>query len=184
MPSAALEHALVDAAGNGTGGKEAVTLVAANRLATALMGDAIATNMFLLGYAFQQGTVPVGEAALLRAIELNGVAIDFNKKAFGWGRYAAVDAAAVERIATPAQVVTLTPRNQAAGGFSRNLEELVAKRVELLTAYQDAAYARRYSQLLGEATLADLIRHCLPSYLTPEHARPPGTAERTVPTTT
>ena len=153
LPADALEQALAQAAG-----KDALTLVAANRLATALMGDAIATNMFLLGYAFQQGLVPVGEAALMRAVELNGVSVDFNKKAFGWGRYAVVDGGAVERIATPAQVVTLTPRNQAAGGFSRNLEELVAKRVELLTAYQDAAYARRYSEFVEQVRQAEAAK--------------------------
>ena len=171
LPADALEHALADAAG-----KEAVTLVAASRLATALMGDAIATNMFLLGFAFQQGLVPVGEAALLRAIELNGVAIDFNKKAFGWGRYAAVDAAAVERIATPAQVVTLVPRaaadkgagrgadrsadrsKDAGGAFSRNLEELVTRRVAFLTAYQDAAYAAQYSGFVEQVRQAEAAK--------------------------
>ena len=157
LPADALEHALADAAG-----AAAVTLVAANRLATALMGDAIATNMFLLGCAFQQGLVPVGETALMRAIELNGVSVDFNKKAFGWGRYAAVDAAAVERIATPAQVVSIVPRhaagNAAGAGFSRNLEELVARRIELLTAYQDAAYARQYSEFVEEVRVQEAAK--------------------------
>ena len=153
MPSGALEAALIEAAG-----ADAVSLVPANRIATALMGDAIATNMFMLGYAFQKGTIPVGEAALMRAVELNGVAIDFNKKAFDWGRYAAVDAAAVERIATPAQVVTLTPRKAADSGFSRNLEELVAKRVEFLTGYQNAAYAKQYSDFVEEVRQAEAAK--------------------------
>ena len=153
MPIGALEEALIEAAG-----ADAVSLVPANRIATALMGDAIATNMFMLGYAFQKGTIPVGEAALMRAVELNGVAIDFNKKAFDWGRYAAVDAAAVERIATPAQVVTLTPRKPADSGFSRNLEELVAKRVEFLTAYQNAAYAKQYSDFVEEVRVAEAAK--------------------------
>ena len=157
LPAGALEQALADATGNDATGKPALTLVAANRLATALMGDAIATNMFLLGYAFQQGLVPVGEAALMRAIELNGVSIDFNKKAFGWGRHAAVDAAAVERIATPAQVVTLTPRSQPAG-LSRNVDELIARRVEFLTAYQDAAYAKRYSDVVDQVRQAEAAK--------------------------
>ena len=169
LPAGALEHALTDAAG-----REAVTLVAANRLATALMGDAIATNMFLLGYAFQQGCVPVGEAALLRAIALNGVAVDFNKKAFGWGRYAAVDAAAVERIATPAQVVSLAslmPRSGAGKGadsgigtgegsgvLSRNLDELVTRRTAFLTAYQDAAYAKQYGDFVEQVRQAEAAK--------------------------
>ena len=152
LPTAALERALIEAAG-----AEAVSLVPANRIATALMGDAIATNMFMLGYAFQKGCVPVGETALMRAVELNGVAIDFNKKAFDWGRYAAVDIAAVERIATPAQVVSITPR-KAGAAFSRNLEELTATRVEFLTAYQDAAYAKKYSDFVGEVRAAEAAK--------------------------
>ncbi len=153
LPGDALEHALIEATG-----ADAVSLVPANRIATALMGDAIATNMFMLGYAFQKGTIPVGEAALMRAIELNGVAIDFNKKAFDWGRYAAVDSAAVERIATPAQVVSIAPRRQGDAVFSRNLEELVAKRVELLTAYQNAAYAKQYSDFVDEVRTAEAAK--------------------------
>ena len=157
LPADALEHALAEAAGNDAQGRPGLVLVAANRLATALMGDAIATNMFLLGYAFQQGAVPVGETALMRAIELNGVAIDFNKKAFDWGRYAFVDAAAVERIATPAQVVSITPRSHLAGR-SRNVDETIARRVEFLSAYQDAAYARRYSDFVLQVRQAEAAK--------------------------
>jgi indolepyruvate ferredoxin oxidoreductase len=100
----------------------------------------------------------VGEAALMRAVELNGVAIDFNKKAFEWGRYAAVDAAAVERIATPAQVITLSSKKPADNGFARNLEELVAKRVEFLTGYQSAAYAKQYSDFVEEVRVAEAAK--------------------------
>ena len=153
MPVGAMENALTDAAG-----KDAVWLITANRLATALMGDEIATNMFLLGFAFQKGLVPVGEAALMRAVELNGVQIDFNKKAFGWGRFAAHDLTAVERIATPAQVVTITPLNKSATGFSRNLEEIVARRVEFLAAYQDAAYAKQFSDFVERVRVAEAAK--------------------------
>ena len=153
MPVGAMESALTEAAG-----KDHVWLISAQRLATALMGDAIATNMFLLGFAFQKGFVPVSEAALLRAVELNGVQLDFNKKAFGWGRYAAHDLAAVERIATPAQVVTITPLNKTASGFARNLDEITARRVEFLTAYQDAAYARQYSEFVEQVRVAEAAK--------------------------
>src|SRR5258708_187622 len=77
---------------------------------TPLMGDAIATNMFMLGYAFQQGRVPLAEKSLVRAIELNGVAVEFNRKAFLWGRRAATDLARVERLPTPAEIL---PTSQA-----------------------------------------------------------------------
>jgi indolepyruvate ferredoxin oxidoreductase len=73
--------------------------VDATRLATALMGDAIAANLFMLGHAWQQGLVPVSFEALMRAIELNGAAVEMNKTAFAWGRLAAIDAAAVAEAA-------------------------------------------------------------------------------------
>jgi indolepyruvate ferredoxin oxidoreductase len=137
LPGSRLEADLVEAAGS-----KNVDFVPAGKLATALMGDAIATNMFMLGYAFQKGWVPLGEGSLLRAIELNGVAVEFNRKAFLWGRRAAVDLARVERLALPAEVVSLSQ------SFSRDLEELIARRVEFLKAYQDSAYAARYRKLV------------------------------------
>src|SRR6266851_3384458 len=137
LPGTQLQADIVDAAG-----AENVEFLPAGRLATALLGDAIATNMFMLGYAFQKGWVPLAERSLLRAIELNGVAVEFNGKAFLWGRRAAIDLARVERLATPAEVI---PISQA---LSRNLDELIARRVEFLTAYQDAAYANRYRKLV------------------------------------
>jgi indolepyruvate ferredoxin oxidoreductase len=137
LPGSELQAGIVEAAGSGN-----VDFVAAGKLATALLGDAIATNMFMLGYAFQKGRVPLAEASLLRAIELNGVAVEFNRKAFLWGRRAAVDSERVERLATPAEVVSLSQ------SFSRSLDELIARRVEFLKAYQDAAYAERYRRLV------------------------------------
>ena len=66
-------------------------LVDATELATALLGDSIASNLFMLGYGWQKGWVPVSLDALMRAVELNGAAIEMNKAAFNWGRMAAVD---------------------------------------------------------------------------------------------
>jgi indolepyruvate ferredoxin oxidoreductase len=79
----------------------------ANKLTVALMGDALYTNPFMLGYAWQKGWVPLTRESLERAIELNAVSVDANKKAFTWGRRAAHDRAAVERVAFPAEVVEL-----------------------------------------------------------------------------
>ncbi|MBV8656294.1 MAG: indolepyruvate ferredoxin oxidoreductase family protein, partial [Burkholderiales bacterium] len=59
--------------------------VDATQIATALMGDSIATNMFMLGFAWQRGLVPISEMAIMQAIELNGAAIEMNKQAFVWG---------------------------------------------------------------------------------------------------
>src|SRR5690349_3750432 len=123
-------------------GPDHAAFVAATELATGLMGDAIATNMLMLGYAYQKGWVPVSAASLERAIELNGVAVDFNKQSFLWGRRAAVDLAKVERIARPAEVIALGEH------LSRSLDELVERRVKHLTGYQDSAYAARYKKLV------------------------------------
>ncbi len=74
-------------------------LVDASQLATALIGDAIAANLFMLGYAWQQGLVPISFEALMRAVELNGAAVEMNKTAFAWGRLAVVDVRAVAEAA-------------------------------------------------------------------------------------
>ncbi len=121
---------------------QAAAFVPATELATGLMGDAIATNMFMLGYAYQKGWIPLSGESLERAIELNGVAVEFNKKSFLWGRRAAVDEARVKRIALPAAVIPIDQH------FSRNLDELVDRRVRFLTDYQNAAYAEKYKKLV------------------------------------
>ena len=75
--------------------------VDATRIATALMGDSLATNMFMLGFAYQRGLVPVSAEAIDKAIELNGAAVKMNQAAFLWGRRLAVEPAAVERLVAP-----------------------------------------------------------------------------------
>jgi indolepyruvate ferredoxin oxidoreductase len=121
--------------------------VDATRLATALLGDSIATNLFMLGFAFQKGLVPLSEAALLRAIELNAVAVEANKAAFLWGRRAAVDLQAVERVAAPPQPVVVQ--------MPQSLDALLRKRVEFLTSYQNARYARRYAAFVEKVREAE-----------------------------
>ncbi len=123
-----------------------VLLLEGQRLATALMGDAIAANMFMLGAAWQLGQIPLSLASIDRAIELNGVAIDMNRQAFLWGRRAAHDLAAVERSAVQtgpsAQVISFAPRTK------QTLDELVRTRSAWLTEYQNAALAQRYTALV------------------------------------
>jgi indolepyruvate ferredoxin oxidoreductase len=123
------------------GGQENCAFVDATGLATALLGDAIYTNPFVLGYAWQKGWIPLAHETLVRAIELNGVAVEANKRAFEWGRAAAHDLDAVRKVAWPAQVIELKRT-------ASSLDEIVARRVEFLTAYQNAAYARRYADLV------------------------------------
>jgi indolepyruvate ferredoxin oxidoreductase len=125
--------------------------VPATEIATGLMGDAIATNMFMLGYAYQKGWVPLSAASLERAIELNAVAVEFNKQSFVWGRRAAVDLEKVKRIAMPAEVIPIDQH------FSRNLDELIERRVKFLADYQNHQYAVRYRTLV--ARVADRERH-------------------------
>jgi len=123
------------------GRDEDCALVDAQSLATALMGDAIFTNPFVLGFAWQRGWLPLRHESLMRAIELNGTAVEANRRAFSWGRAAAFDAAAVRGIAFPAQVIEF---KRAPGSVA----ELASRRADFLTAYQDAAYARRYTELV------------------------------------
>ena len=124
------------------GGTQAVDFINATKLATALMGDSIASNLFMMGYAWQKGRIPLSEAALLRAIELNGVAVESNKRSFLWGRRAAVDFKRVEKIAAPTQAVVVQ--------MPQSLENVIKKRVEFLTGYQDANYAASYEALVAE----------------------------------
>ena len=131
-------------------------LVDAYRLASALMGDGIYANLFLLGYAVQRGWVPVSVEALQRAIELNGVSVANNLEALAWGRLAAHDLDGVEArahaaTATSAPVV-----------FTRKvvetLDEVIARRREFLTAYQDAAWADRYERAVRQIAAAESTR--------------------------
>ena len=130
-------------------GAEACDFLEATAIATALLGDSIATNMFMLGYAYQQGLVPIGHAALEQAIELNGAAIAMNTAAFRWGRHAAHDRAAVEKLAAPPATVVPFTR------IARTLDEIVAARVTHLTGYQNAGLARRYTALVDRVRAAE-----------------------------
>lgn len=130
---------------------EQVSEVHATRLATALMGDAVATNMFVLGYAWQKGWVPVHEASLMQAIELNGIAVPMNKSAFAWGRQAAIDLPSVERAAgmSTEQVVSFTPSLPA-------LETLIEDRKVRLTDYQNQAYAEGFENFIREVARVEM----------------------------
>ncbi len=109
----------------------------ADTIATKLMGDSIFINPMILGYAWQRGWVPLQLDSLMRAMELNNVAIEQNKIAFTWGRRAAHDLASVEKHLTPAQVIAMPTKRD-------SVDTLIARRVELLTAYQNVAYAADY----------------------------------------
>ncbi|GKQ52216.1 indolepyruvate ferredoxin oxidoreductase family protein [Bradyrhizobium sp. Ce-3] len=121
---------------NGAVRPDDLDILDATGLATALMGDSIATNAFMLGFAFQRGAIPLSLEAILKAIELNGAAIEMNKTAFSWGRLAAHD---LQRVVSAARF-----KNAGAAPAKKTLDETIAFRVKFLTDYQDAAYAKRY----------------------------------------
>jgi indolepyruvate ferredoxin oxidoreductase len=145
-PTAGLVRALEDAVTT-----KGLDRLNATSLATALLGDSIATNPFMLGYAWQKGLVPISGEAIEKAIELNGVAVEMNIRAFRWGRLAAHDRPAVERAAAPSVVPV-------GHNLSRSLDELVGRRVEFLTGYQNQAYAQRYEALVRRVQQAEAAR--------------------------
>ncbi|WP_048438316.1 indolepyruvate ferredoxin oxidoreductase family protein [Caenimonas sp. SL110] len=128
-------------------GAEGIGAFNADAASSKLMGDSIYTNPMMLGYAWQKGWIPLGHEALMRAIELNAVAVDNNKAAFEWGRRAAHDWASVERLLSPGQVIELKKRD--------TVDSLVTRRVEFLTDYQNAAYASLYRTFVERVRQAE-----------------------------
>jgi len=144
LPSHALLQSLEERAGT-----DRMHAIDATGTATALFGDSIATNMFLLGFAWQAGVIPLSRQAIEQAIELNGVEVAMNKAAFAWGRRATVEPEAVAAIA-----------NGRRGGGRQaeilpTLDGLVARRGEFLAAYQDQGYADRYTALVTRVREAE-----------------------------
>jgi len=119
----------------------------AEQAAVQLIGDSIYANPLLLGYAWQKGRVPLSHAALMRSMELNGVQVDNNKAAFEWGRRCAHDLAEVQALYQATQVIHFAKKPA--------LAELVARRVEFLTGYQNAGYAEGYRALVAQVEAAE-----------------------------
>ena len=130
-------------------GREQAEFIDSTTLATALMGDSIAANLFLLGFAFQRGAIPLSLKSIETAIELNGIAVDANKRSFAWGRKAAASQSEVEKIAlpdAPAEVVEM-----------ETLDKIIERRADFLTKYQNGRYAKRYLtlvEMIGKAEAA------------------------------
>jgi indolepyruvate ferredoxin oxidoreductase len=141
--TAKMLHAIKTAAADG--GADSID---ATGLAAALMGDSIAANLFMLGYAFQKGLVPLSLGAIERAVELNGVAVDTNKRSFAWGRLAAHDRTQVEALVRGGLRDDPVPEPQ-------NLDALVERRAAFLKDYQNAAYAQRYRNTVRTIRIAE-----------------------------
>jgi indolepyruvate ferredoxin oxidoreductase len=134
LPTERLKRAIT-----GHAGRDRSHFVDASRLATALLGNSIGANMFMLGYAYQLGALPLSAEAIERAIEMNGEAVPMNIASFRYGRRAAVDPKALDALVEP------RPQEQNDSlRLSQSFAETVDRRAAFLTAYQDASYARRY----------------------------------------
>ncbi len=160
FPAGQCETLVLEAAG-----PDHVGRLDADTLAVQLIGDSIYTNPLMLGYAWQQGQVPLGHAALMRAIELNGVQIDNNKAAFEWGRRAASDPQAVKALVKTGQVIELVKR-------TTNIDDMIARRVEFLTAYQNAGYAAQYKSFVDTVRAKEVEAAFSRTATRPEAAKP------------
>ena len=130
-PADTIEHRLLDGLGNAH-----AEFINASKLATKLLGDSIGSNLFLVGYAWQQGLIPISETAIFKAIELNGVKVDWNKEAFVWGRRAAVNLEKVTNLAER--------EAKARVDLPSRFEDLLEYLSEELVRYQNQAYAAEF----------------------------------------
>jgi indolepyruvate ferredoxin oxidoreductase len=142
LPAERLKRAIRAAAG-----PDRAHFFDATRAATALFGNSMGANMFLLGFAFQRGGLPLSAEAVEKAIELNGEAVAMNVSAFRWGRRAAHEPEFVRGLVERASVPSQKP--------AETLDEIVARRVDFLTAYQNPAYARRFAGRIARLRAAE-----------------------------
>lgn len=133
LPTERLKRAIKGAAGT-----DGVAFVDATAIATALLGNSIAANMFMLGYAYQTGHVPLSGEAIEKAIELNGEAVKMNLSAFTWGRRAAAEPGVIAAMMSELKA----PNDELK--ISETLDEVIERRVQFLTAYQNKRYGQRY----------------------------------------
>ncbi|MBI5269846.1 MAG: indolepyruvate ferredoxin oxidoreductase family protein [Burkholderiales bacterium] len=142
FPAGQCEQAIAQAVGAGR-----FASFDAEQAAVQLLGDSIFTNPLMLGFAWQHGRIPLTRESLMRAMELNGVQIEANKAAFEWGRRCAHDLAAVKALFQAKAVIQIVKRP--------SLDEMVSRRVEFLTGYQNAAYAEQYGAFVQKVREAE-----------------------------
>lgn len=144
FPRESMKHAISEVAG-----KNHLHFIKATELATNLMGDSIMTNLFMVGYALQKGLLPLSSQALIEAITLNGVAVNENITAFNWGRLAY---AAMESVHLFAHKAHATDPDHL---FSGSLEEMIQRRAQFLSNYQNQSYAQRYLETIHQVKTMD-----------------------------
>lgn len=120
----------------------------ASKIANALTGNSIASNMFLVGFAFQKGWLPLSEEAILKAIEINKVSVQFNQNAFRLGRVAAHDMGRILPLIED-QLEASKP------DVAETAEQALERRIAHLTAYQNADYADRYLTFVNQVRAAE-----------------------------
>ncbi|WP_346836755.1 indolepyruvate ferredoxin oxidoreductase family protein [Microbulbifer sp. SAOS-129_SWC] len=126
-----------------------LTAVEGHKLTSAALGDTLTANIFMLGFAWQKGLVPLGQESLLQAIELNGVAVEANLQGFAAGRLAAADRAALDALLARDETVAVLPQG---------LEDVVAHRSAHLADYQNTALASRYRALVDKVKSAEILK--------------------------
>ncbi len=144
FPTLRIINALEKAAG-----KDKTTTVDAQKMAISLVGDAIGANMFMLGFAWQNGGLPVSRQAITRAIELNGVQIPMNMAAFEWGRVAAHDVMLLPVMKAKAKTAV------GHQNLSSSVDEIIDRRAQWLGQYQNSAYAKRYTDRVAKVQAAE-----------------------------
>ncbi len=142
VPSSTMAQGIKNALGDN------VAMVDATKIAYALTGNSIASNMFLVGYAFQQGWLPLSEEAMMRAIEINGVSVDFNQNAFKLGRVAAHDMGRLEPLLAD-YIQSVTP------DVAATPKQALQRRMQYLTDYQNAAWADRYRKFVDQVAAVE-----------------------------
>ncbi|MES2263993.1 MAG: indolepyruvate ferredoxin oxidoreductase family protein [Pseudomonadota bacterium] len=122
----------------------------ASELAQKIFGDTVTAHTLMLGFAWQRGLVPLSFDAIDRAIEMNGAAVALNRRAFTWGRIAAARPETLAEIDAASALKPVLPVQE-----QMTLDQLIEHRAADLTAYQDAAYAQRFRELVARARAAE-----------------------------
>jgi len=147
FPSLKIKQSILEIAG-----KDHTEFLDASRLATALIGDTIATNIFMLGFAYQRGLIPLEQSSIEKAIEINGLSVEVNKLSFLWGRRTAHDGKRVSEL-TSSIVAGFGLKDPPEG-----LDELIQHRADVLRDYQNKSYVQRYLHLVERVRTLEIDR--------------------------
>tara|TARA_Y100001970_G_C14238657_1_gene863510 strand:- start:1356 stop:3869 length:2514 start_codon:yes stop_codon:yes gene_type:complete len=133
-------------------GENQTEFIDATQIASSIVGDSIVTNIFLLGYAFQKGYIPLKSISIEKSIEINGVAVEENKLAFLWGRRSAFDFDKVNNLLSSNQNDSFRSNN------FFDLDQIIQNRSDILKSYQDKKYAERYLKLVERVSNIEKIK--------------------------